>query len=330
MTPSPQPVHSPTRRGEGSSFPRATLTVVLAAVALLGVAGPTFGGLAPPGGPVPTPLSWTNGVVLCNFTADHPAVTVSALGAAGTGLYLGFYEIDEVSPSGAVVANASLFGTTWTIANLSDASMLTLGYTSTAPVRTTPGAGMVGSVGVAVDMSTAYDSDSSANTSFVALHLVITGWPWVSSGDSLSVQAPIWPAFPSAERLSNVSSGAAELQDTSRNGGTPLEYVQWDPTALTTGASRASTTVPARAHIDFGTSYTTITWNFGSASGGATSLAFDSRVGIVLPQRVLGIPLYEYALAAGAAGIVALVAAGSLRRVRRRPSSLEFVEVEER
>ncbi|MCI4330759.1 MAG: hypothetical protein L3K19_02785 [Thermoplasmata archaeon] len=303
------------------------LAVLVAVATLAGLGSPLSSASA---GAPPSPLAWSNGAILCNFTSDHPAVTVSALGAQETGLYAGVSQVEEVSSSGTVVASSSTIGSSWNITNLSSPRTLTLGYGATLPVRSSPTSAPIGSVAVSAHLSTGYDDDAAANVSQVAIHLVVSGWPWVSNSDRLAVLIPLWPAFSSTEQLVAASSNHSEVQSVSLSTGNPEEYFGWSSSALAGFPGGGSASVPVSAQLALAPAYATVTWTSGSGSGGASSLSFDSQVGVVLPARVLGIPLYEYGLAGGLAGLVAVVAAAGLRQVRKRPSTLEFVEGEER
>lgn len=324
MTPALRRVHSPARRGPGSSFPLSLGLVFAAGLALAGsaLAGP---GVLAPGGNLPSPLAWSNGEILCNFTSDHPAVTVSALGSHGNGLYAGLFEVDELSPSGATVANASLVGASWSIANTSTPQMLELRYTALIPLQVAGSTASPGYASVAVNMSTEYDTDSADNSSFVTLQVGVQHWAWVHPQDTLAVRAPVWPAT-GEEHLASPATVASELDSRSVASGQTVEYLQWGSEGAAVAANGTPVNVPVESEVDFGAQYSTVTWSFGSAASSGSHLTFDARIGIVVPGRVLGIPVYEYVAVGGAAAAVGLVAAVGLRRVRQRPSSLEYVD----
>jgi hypothetical protein len=186
----------------------------------------------------------------------------------------------------------------------------------------------VGLTTVSVEMSTAYDSGVTSNATFVALHLEVRGWPWTNPRDVLAVQVPVWPSDPQAELLAAPAASPSELQSVTSSTGTPSEYLLWGATGSASSPGSPTTSVPVSSRVAFAPGLTTLTWVFGSGSGGASAVSFDSRVGVVLPSTLLGIPLYEYGLSAAAAGAVVIVAAVGLRQVRRRPSTWEYVKEE--
>jgi hypothetical protein len=325
MTPTPRRVPSPTHLGAGASFLTRSLAILVAVAALsTALAGAASGAMVRPSA---DPTIWSNGDVTCMFAPDHPAVTISPSGTTNSGLYVGFFEFDELAGlTGSPVANASTFGPAWALLNESTPGQLALAYVAHLPVHATADGASVGTVSVTVVIAAAYEPTSDAVGSVVSIHLLVMNWPWLHAQDTLAIRAPLWPADTGTEHLAISPDAPTRVESVSSSSGATVEDLMWDPTGLSASNGSANRTVPVTTNSTFGPMYTTLTWTFGSGAQGAQKLSFDSSVSVVLPAKVLGIPLYDYVLAAGAAGMVSVVGLIGLRHVRGRPSSLEFVE----
>ncbi len=267
--------------------------------------------------------AWSNGAVLCVFDPSQPSVTVSAPDLNGTGMGAGPGQIDELA-SGTVIASAAMSAVAWDPVNESSATgAFVMGYAGTVPVVSagTP-SHADGPVQVTITFTLDRVPAGVTPPDQVTFQLSIQNWPWQSAQDTLALVVPIWSAFPSTEHLVIGSATSPQVESVRNTNGQSLEYFAADPSANRTGGS--SVPVSAQTTISAGQATTTLT--LGAGAGGATGLTYQAILGITPNTRVFGLPWYEYAVAAGGAGLVALVVGVGTRRLRRQPSALPYVE----
>lgn len=288
---------------------------------------PVARGQSNPDGWVPVPSEWGNGIVLCTFSSSQPAAAVSAESLNGTGLGAGPVGLQEVSPSGSVVASAAFSSVNWFELNNSHDAWFDMTYTAQVPVVSTGSTTPAGAVSVRVDfVLPAYAEKPGQNLTVVNLTLSLSNWPWQHSTDVLRASLQVWMPFPAAERLSAGIGGGSVVTTSSASTGRPLEYLIAPPTATAGGL----TVISAASSSSVAGSSGSVTVAFGSEAGQFSSLNYTTHVGIILPRTIAGIPTYYFALV-GAAGVAAVLAvAVATRQLRRAPSDLEFVEEENR
>jgi hypothetical protein len=290
----------------------AVLSVAPAEASWSGGSGPSY--------------QWSNGNVLCIFNASLPSVTVSASGRADSGLVAGLGQITELAPNGAVVARAATSAVAWDPSINSSATTFVMSYSQTIPVSSASSpAQNLGSVLVALN----FGLPRSASTSLadqVSVALSITHWPWQNTtSDTLALILPLWPAVASSEHLVLASPNATRIDSVSSVSGQTLEYFQAGSWAQ--GPSGSSISVSALTTLSGGVASTILL--LGPGAGGATTLTYQATIGILPGTSVLGLPLYDYLLVAGSAGLVTLVIGLGTRQLRRRPSKLTYVEESE-
>ncbi|HYA71247.1 MAG TPA: hypothetical protein VEH28_07775 [Thermoplasmata archaeon] len=278
------------------------------------------------------PVSWTNGVVLCQFAAVSPSVAVSALSLTGSGVTVSLLSVVEAGPTGSVAATTSLDGLSWTVANWSNEDAFDLAYSLHAPLSsTTNPPSTVGSTDLQVQfVLPAYEGSPKGPTDEVNVVFSLLNWTWQHPGDHLVLSFTAAPTFPLAEHLNATAAPHWLLSSTSNQSGAVLEQIGANASATAaTGTGPASSVSASPALTIASPSKAVVNVTFGSSAGTFSSLTYTAQVGVVLPATVAGIPLSELA-AAGVAGVaVSLAVAGIVRRVRRRPSKLVYVTEEE-
>jgi hypothetical protein len=279
------------------------------------------------------PISWTNGVVLCQFAPVSPSVAVSAWSVSGSGVTVSLLSLTESGPSPATAAVADLSGLSWTVANWSNEDAFDLAYSLHATLSTPANpSSNVGSADLLLQfVLPAYEGSPQGPTDTVNVVFSVANWTWQHSGDHLALAFSAAPTFPSSEHFSPSSASGWLLASTSNQSGEVLEQIGASSTATAVSGSGPSTTVPATASLALASpSSAEVNVTFGSSAGSFSSLTYTAKVGVVLPATVAGIPLSELA-AAGAAGVaVSLGVALVAHRVRRRPSKLVYVTEEEK
>ncbi|HKS59645.1 MAG TPA: hypothetical protein VJS68_02580 [Thermoplasmata archaeon] len=301
------------------------LALVVSAFPLAAADGTSGSGWAPRGW-APT-SNWTNGVLDAGFATDRPAVTVSPSSTASYGMYAGVGAVIEVSPSNSPVASTDVLAANWVILNSTTGTVHTVTYGGWVPVVTSNGGNS--SVGVArllVNFTSSTQSDaSSASTNAVKFTLFVGSWPWVNPQDNLALVMPVWPEDVSAEHLDLSSSGSDTMWCVENGSGTPVEFFNWSSTATAASTAGASSALMVTPMVSGGDESSVVEILFTGVSGGYSALSYDPTVGLVLSQKVLGLPLYDYALAGTAAAALAGTAGVALRQSRKRRWSLSEV-----
>lgn len=275
------------------------------------------------------PVGWTNGTVLCEFASSEPAVGVSALSVAQSGLTTWMAGLSEVRPNGSVAASAELSGRTWTVANLSTDDAYDLAFSILAPVSDGAGA-TVGSVNLSVQfVLPAYSGSPDGAVDEVTVLVAASGWAWQGVGDHLVMTVAASPSVPATEHLVASTTVGWTLSSLANSTGADRERLGFNSTAMVTTHGGEPTLIPANASLDLASPQSaTVSIGFGAGAGAYSSLEFTAHVGVVLPATVAGIPLPELLAAIGAAALVSLVVAVSARRLRQRPSRLIYAEEE--
>jgi hypothetical protein len=302
------------------TLPRVGMLLVLLAVGALLAVSPAH---AAYGGYEPEAPSWTNGSVLCNFSATLPSVTVSADGLNGTGMGAGLDQVNELSPTGLVVASAVTSSVDWDPENETTAQSFALSYSEPLNVTNVSApAGPSKMAQISVDFALARTPSNAAQADVVSFQVSVQDWPWQSPQDTLALVVPIWSAFSTTEHVVVSSSTAPKVESVRNSNDQPLEYFEAG-SAATTGTGSF---VAVSAETTFTDGVATTTLTLGPGVGGASAVTYQATLGITPSTKLLGLPLYDYAAVAGGAGLLALVVGVGTRRVRRRPSDLTYVE----
>ncbi len=275
------------------------------------------------------PVSWTNGLVLCQFASTRPAVVVSALDLNKTGLSVTLGGMDELRGDGSVAAVAELSNATWVVSNLSTDAAYNLSFSVHAPlVAATGPATPIGSVDLRVQfILPVYGNSPVGPTDTVIVRLSVTNWTWQAAGDHLSALFVVSPTSVAAEHLTPTTAAGWLISSDSNSSGQELERMGANSTAVASLASGGPTSISATPTLSMlSPTAATLAVEFGTAAGAFRSLEFTAHVGIVTPPTVLGIPLPELLAVTAAAILVSLLMAASARRLRRRPSDLIYVE----
>ena len=279
----------------------------------------------------PEPVSWTNGVVLCQFSASRPSVNVSALDLNGTGLTIGFGGIAELRPNGSIAATADFTNASWAFWNASTEDSYDLAFTAEVTVDSTaPTPARIGVADVRIDfVLPVHAGTAGGSLTTVTVGLSVSNWTWQGMGDSLEVRLPAAPAFPLAEHLAASTAPGWLLTSVSNSSGRSLAWLQPGSNALAQPASGVAVTVSATPTLALQSAASgTVTVVFGPSAGAYRSLTYDTEVGIVLPSTIAGIPLADFVAVGAAAAASSLAIAAVARRIRARPSRLIYSDEE--
>ncbi len=276
------------------------------------------------------PVSWSNGVVLCEFLPASPTVAASAVSIPESGMTAGLAGLAEADAAGTVVETANLSAASWSVANVSSDDAYDLEFTATVPVASVADPALSeGSVALSMQfVLPAYAGSPTGATDEVALEFSESGWPWQTAGDHLVLTLSAAPSYASTEQLRPATSGGWILASDANSTGATREQLGVNASAAVTGTG-AATSVAATASVALLSGASArVTVAFSSAAGSFAGLSFTARVGIVLPTTVAGIPLSELLAAIAAGALVSVALAAVARRVRRRPSDLVYAEEE--
>lgn len=273
-------------------------------------------------------LSWGNGLVVCNFTADRPTVSVSAEGVASSGVSVSLSSIEESAANGTPVAVASLDGLAWQPSNRSTADLYDLEDSVRAPIEKVGDPPAVGSVEVHVDYELpAYSDAPSTDLRDVTMEVRVSNWTWQLPGDRLVLELSVWPTFAGTERLSGSDSGQG-ITSTAIPSGPTREFFDASAEANTSGPVLGSSRTAVTSRMDIHDSGATVSLWIGGTAGEFSGLSYLATLGIPAAPSILGIPWYDYGLVMAGAAAASAGLAVVARKVRRRPSDLVFVEEE--
>lgn len=309
----------PGRRGWPTLVLAGTLLLLLVPLAS---AAPSAAGWSDP------PLSWSNGLVLCEFAPSSPTVAVSALARAGTGVSSTVGSISEAGASGALVSTSNLSSAGWTTTNLSTDSDYDLDYAAQAAVTkaSTPYT-VLGSVGVRVDFGLPmYAGLPSGSTDTVAVNLLISGWPWQATSDHLALTLTSWPSYAGEEHLLLGSSPGTLLSAVSTPGGVTFEQMSGSTSAVANPGSASPVNVAATPSASGNSSLATVSVTFGATAGGFSALSYSASVRVLFPASVAGIPILDLLAVGGIAALITILVASGARRMRARPSDLVYAD----
>jgi hypothetical protein len=277
-----------------------------------------------------TSPEWNNGVVLCVFDPTSPSVAVSAFGLNGSGLSSSITQVAEVDAAGATVAVASVPSAAWRAWNASTDDTFDQAYQAHDSLVAASGpATPLGSADLRVDYTLpAYADFDSGELNTVTALFQVSNWTWQQSGDRLVLTLPLWPTFAQAEHLSAQAPNGSEITSWSTSTGAAREYFRLSGSANATSAGGAPVSVGVSPVVSLGPSFASVNVTVGSTAGNYASVTYSATVSIPLPAKVAGLPLYDYALVAGAAAALSILVAVGTRRVRKRPSDLQYVDEE--
>jgi hypothetical protein len=310
---------------------RPWLPALGAAGILLLLLTPVGAAVAPLTGWESEGVSWSNGLVLCQFAPSAPLVSVSAWARQGTGLTASVDSISEVRPAGTDVATTNLAAAAWTVTNLSTDATYDLSYSAEATVASPASPDVpLGTVGVRVDfVLPAYDHSASGTSDTVEVELLLSAWPWQASADHLVVTLAAAPSFPAAEHLVLGTTLSSLVSSLSTSSGSLFEQLTGSPTGIANPNSSASASVSAGAVVAGNSSLATVSLSFGTTAGSFASLSYTASVRVNFPSQIAGIPVVDFVVVGSAAILVSVLVAAGVRRVRRRPSDLTYANEEE-
>ncbi|HKN06130.1 MAG TPA: hypothetical protein VJ021_00805 [Thermoplasmata archaeon] len=321
--------------GRGCALPRPPNTwvgvgAITLAVSLLILLSPAVTAATPTTSWGIAPSSWSNGIVLCEFSSGVPTVGVSALSRADTGVSATLGSISEVTPEGNLVATAALPSNSWTATNFSTNDAYDLGYTVHAPVTGSSAPyPVLGGVDARVDFDLPiYAGSPSGPADTVAIELLMSNWSWQAPGDHLVVTLTLWPSFANEEHLVLGSSPESLVSSASTTSGTTFEQMAASTSAVANAGLPSATNISATPSASGNSSLGVVAVTFGAAAGEFTSLSYTASVRVLFPATIAGIPTVDLVAVGGVAALIALLVAAGARQVRRRPSDLTYVDEE--
>ena len=304
----------------------APLAFLVVAALVLGSPGATASASWPS-----DPISWSNGLVLCQFNATSPSVAVSHNGVGGTGITVSLLSLAEITPEGSAAATADLADVTWSVANLSeDDAYYDLAYSAVAPTMgPTGGSSPIGSVELEVQFVLPYPGTPGETANEVSLWISAVNWSWQNAADHLELSFGAAPSFPASEHLNVTAAPGWLLASTYNDSGQVLEQMGANSSAEVVPSSGPTTTVAANVSLAVPSpAWAVVSVAFGSSAGTYSSLSYVARVGVVIPAQIAGIPVTDLAAVAASGALVCVGVAVVTRRVRRRPSKLIYVTEE--
>ena len=278
------------------------------------------------------PSSWSNGIVLCEFSSGVPTVGVSALSRADTGDSVTLGSISEVGPGGNLVATATLPSSSWTATNFSTEDAYDLGYTVHAPVTGSSAPYTVlGGVDARVDfVLPIYAGSPSGPTDTVAIDLLVMNWSWQALGDHLVISLTLWPTFADEEHLALGSSSDSIVSSSSSSSGATFEQMAASTNAVANPGLPSATSIPATPSASGNSSVGVVAVAFGAAAGEFAGMSYSASLRVLFPTTIAGIPTVDLVAVGGVAALTAILVAAGTRHLRRRPSNLTYVDEEKR
>jgi len=276
--------------------------------------------------------AWSNGVVLCVFEPSAPEVAVSASNLANSGISVGITSVEEVSATGAVTGITPSDGMSWTVTNRTSSLWYDESYS--AAVRVAPPASAtatLGTVDLRVDflLPITYVEGVTENLSAVTMQLSVSGWPWQASEDHLVVNLGLSPAFPGTEHFAAPTPNGSVVASVSNQSGRSLEYFAPGIEAVAQATTGPAQSTPVAPTWTLGAAGASLALAVGTSVAEFQTLNYTAHVGVFLPATVAGLPLSDYVVVGGVAALVVIVVGFGLRRARRSPSDLVYVEEEE-
>ncbi len=315
--PSSRPIRSarPIGLARIVGLPGALLVSAIAgALVLSGTAAASWG---------PPPLSWSNGVALCEFPLGSPFVSVSGASWNASGLTFGLSSVAEIAPNGSVNASMDLVGTTWQWTNASTASDYAIVLSARAPEASIVSGGM-GNPLLTVSYSLPV---ATGDRNAVSVEVGVANWTWVSAGDRLEFGFAARPVSPSLDRLAASTTPGWLLSVRSNDSGVPLERVAVGSRAVAAGPEGTQNVTATPRLSLLSPSSAEISVMIGPTAGGFPTITYGAVIGVVTIAGT-AIPWLDVAAVIGAATAITLVVAVTTRRIRQRPSPLIYSDTE--
>jgi hypothetical protein len=326
---------SSTNSGRGGALLRAPhawhgVGATALAVGLLVLLSPVATAASPTTSWGIAPSSWSNGVVLCEFSSGVPTVGVSALSRADTGVSATLGSISEAGPGGILVATATLPSSSWTATNFSTDDAYDLGYTVHAPVTgSSPPYPVLGGVDARVDfVLPIYAGSPSGPVDTVAIDVLVSNWSWQALGDHLVISLTLWPTFTDEEHLAFGSSSESILSSSSSSSGATFEQMSAATSAVANRGLPSATSISATASASGNSSLGVVSVAFGAAAGEFAAMNYSASLRVLFPTTIAGIPTADLVAVGGVAALTAILVAAGTRQLRRRPSDLTYVDEE--
>lgn len=277
--------------------------------------------------------TWENGAIRLGFPTLQPVFTVGAVSDPTDLVKQTITGIAEINGSNSIVSFASFetVDANWTLTAHTNPSVTSVTLNATVPVNSSGGAWESGddssgeneSVGfVNVTIGFGLNGSSSPDPWTIGYTLNVSEWPWLNSSDSLGVEvrSSLAPA------LGYWASGAGDTVDALNSSShAPFARFAWGANARTeySGGGSADSSVGTYRNISSGGASSLVRLDFGSVTGGYTSLSYDPWVGI-LPAPLTAGNLASLILTPESLAVLALGGSGafllaSWARTRRTP-----------
>jgi len=286
-----------------------------------------------PGGVSSASPSWNNGRVTLSFVNDHPSFVVTSVSNRSAWVNQTLTGLAEVNVSDGILSFASFTapGVVWNLSARSTSNATDVVLVAAVPVLASGGEWESGddsgggnrTIGMAnVSITFGLNASNSVNPWSVSYSLNVRDWPWLHAADSVGVEVRATATSPSAYWAADGTNRLTELTRASHR---PLASFVWGATAkaLYSGGSSEDSSVGSYSNLTAGGSSFLVRLEFGSVTGGYTSLSYDPWLAIIPTSGPLGKLaawiLTPTSLAIIAGGGIAVLALAVLARARRSP-----------
>jgi hypothetical protein len=277
--------------------------------------------------------SWNNGRIALSFAGPYPSFTVSSLSNSMASANQTLTGLAELNTTDFIVSFASFSapGVVWSVSSSATAQVTEITLSGRVPVISSGGEWESGddsgggntTIGAAnVTIVFGLNASTSPNPWSVSYTLNVSGWPWIHASDSVGVEVRSNVTAPSAYWA---AGGANQLTELSRTDQRALATFTWGALAQArySGGTVEDSSVGTYSNLSAGGSSYLVRLEFGSVTGGYSSLSYDPWLAILPSSSSLG-KLAAWVLSPTSLAIIAGGGAASLvlavlARARRTP-----------
>lgn len=289
------------------------------------VSGTTIGGISPE-------YSWNNGRVALTFPAAQPSFSVTSLSDPSLTAAQTLTGLAELNLTDTILSFASFSSpaVSWVVTSQMGTQGTNVVLTGAVPVVASGGEWESGddsargniTIGVAnVTITFSLNASSSSNPWGVSYSLNVSQWPWLHGADSVGVEVRSNAA---AAPDYWMSSGSNRLTELSRTTNQAVAAFAWGDTAKArySGGNSQDASIGAYQNLSSNGSTYLVRLEFGTVTGGYTSISYDPWLSIIPPGsagRLAAWLVTPTSLAIVAGGSAATIALAIVARARRSP-----------